>query len=106
MSTSINLPDYAKVYEIAGLGLYGHNVISEGETSDSQKVYSSIQCIVSGRISYVSAFPDALIQANTDSVVTNLQVLAGQTLILGCVKNISVLGTGAKVLANLISVNN
>tara|TARA_R110000850_G_scaffold271073_1_gene404965 strand:+ start:1316 stop:1633 length:318 start_codon:yes stop_codon:yes gene_type:complete len=103
MATETNLPDYGKVYEIASLGLYGHNIINDGQTSATGKVYNSVQCAVTGTISYVSVFPTSTIQAQTDATVTSLEVTVGQTYILGCVKSIAVSG-GGKVVAHLISI--
>ena len=103
MATETNLPDYGKVYEIVSLGLYGHNVINDGQTSPTGKVYNSIQCVITGTISYVSEFPESTVQTQTDATVTGLPVTAGQTIILGCVKAIAVAG-GGKVVAHLISI--
>jgi hypothetical protein len=103
MATETNLPNYGKVYEIVSLGLYGHNIINDGETSPNGKVYNSIQCAVTGTISYVSEFPESTVQTQTDSTVTALPITAGQTYILGCVKAIAVAG-GGKVVAHLISI--
>tara|TARA_R110002167_G_scaffold364584_1_gene586792 strand:- start:240 stop:557 length:318 start_codon:yes stop_codon:yes gene_type:complete len=103
MSTTINSPNYANNFEISSLGLYGHNIINDGQTSAAGKVYNSVQCAVTGTISYVSVFPTSTIQTQTDATVTALQVTVGQTYILGCVKNIAVAG-GGKVVAHLISI--
>jgi hypothetical protein len=103
MATRINLPDYADVYDVASLGLYGHNIIDDGDTSATGKVYNSIQCVATGTISYISAYPNAEIEANTDSTVTALAVTIGNIYTLGCVKNIAVAG-GGKIIAHLISI--
>jgi hypothetical protein len=103
MSTQINLPDYAKNFEVSSLGLYGHNVISAGETSVTGRAYNAIQVITDCTISYESAFPTKPV-TNTDATVTNLALTKGTTIILGCVKNISVTGAGGKIIAHLISI--
>lgn len=102
MPTQVNLPNYAKSFEIASLGLYGHNILSGGDTSATGKVYHAVQVLSDCSISYISAFPIASIEANTDSTVTSLSLSQGSTIILGCVKNISV--TGGVLIAHLISV--
>lgn len=102
MATDINLPNYADNFKIASLGLYGHNIISAGETSPTGKAYHAIQVLSDCTISYDSAFPLASIETNTDSTVTNLPLSTGMTIILGCVKNISV--TSGQIIAHLISV--
>jgi hypothetical protein len=103
MSTQINLPDYAKNFEISSLGLYGHNVISTGETSATGRAYNAIQVIADCTISYVSAFPTS-IALNTDATVSGLVLTKGTTIFLGCVKTIAVTGTGGKIIAHLISI--
>ena len=103
MSTQTNLPDYAESFKISSLGLYGHNVISTGETSVTGRAYNAIQVISDCTISYESAFPTKPI-TNTDATVTGLALTKGTTIILGCVKNISVTGTDGKIIAHLISI--
>tara|TARA_R110000796_G_C14510914_1_gene429865 strand:- start:616 stop:933 length:318 start_codon:yes stop_codon:yes gene_type:complete len=103
MSTAINLPDYAKNFEISSLGLYGHNIISNGETSPTGRAYNSIQVISNCTISYTSAFPAKPV-TNTDASVTGLVLTKGTTIFLGCAKDISVTGTDGKILAHLISI--
>jgi hypothetical protein len=103
MGTQINLPDYAKNFEVSSLGLYGHNIISTGQTSVTGRAYNAIQVIADCTISYTSAFPTKPV-TNTDATVTGLALTKGTTIILGCVKNIAVTGTGGKIIAHLISI--
>tara|TARA_R110000822_G_scaffold2062_3_gene9746 strand:- start:525 stop:842 length:318 start_codon:yes stop_codon:yes gene_type:complete len=103
MSTAINLPNYAKNFEISSLGLYGHNIILTGQTSATGRAYNAIQVISDCTISYVSAFP-AKPFTNTDATVTALALTKGTTIILGCVKDIAVTGTNGKIIAHLISI--
>ena len=103
MSTTINLPDYAKNFEISSLGLYGHNIISTGETSVTGRAYNAIQVIADCTISYASAFPAKPV-TNTDATVTGLALTKGTTIFLGCAKDIVVTGAGGKIIAHLISI--
>jgi hypothetical protein len=103
MATQINLPNYAQNFEVSSLGLYGHNIISTGETSATGRAYNAIQVMEDCTISYESAFPEKPI-INTDASVTGLELTRGTTIILGCVKNISVTGVGGKIIAHLISI--
>ena len=98
---SLYLPDYAKRFEIASLGLYGHNVLSAGDTSPSGSSYVAVQGISDCTISYTSNFP---IDNNSDSTVSGLAIAAGSTVVLGCVKNIVVAGADGKIVAQLISI--
>ena len=101
MSTQTNLPDYADSFKIASLGLYGHNVISDGETSATGRSYHALQVLSDCTVSYVSAFPTKPL-TNTDATVTALPLSKGMTIIVGCIKDISV--TGGKLIAHLVSI--
>tara|TARA_R110000782_G_scaffold130663_1_gene222359 strand:- start:5371 stop:5673 length:303 start_codon:yes stop_codon:yes gene_type:complete len=98
---SLYLPDYAKRFEIASLGLYGHNILSAGDTSPSGSSYVAVQGISDCTISYTVNFP---VGNNSDATVTGLAIAAGATVVLGCVKDIVVAGTDGKILAQLISI--
>ena len=103
MSTQTNLPDYADSFKIASLGLYGHNIISAGETSVTGRVYNALHVLSDCTVSYDSAFPTN-IAVNTDATVTSLSLTKGATIFLGCAKNIAITGADAKVIAYLISI--
>jgi hypothetical protein len=103
MATNTNLPDYADSFKIASLGLYGHNVISTGETSVTGRVYHALQVLSDCTVSYDSAFPTE-IAVNTDATVTSLPLTKGTTIFLGCAKNIEIAGADGKVIAHLISI--
>lgn len=106
MATAIKSPNYGEVYEISSLGLYGHNIVISGEFTPANRVYNSVKCIAGCAIDYVEAYPDNLpkIKDNTDSTITGLSLIAGETYILGCVKDIAVSGIGGKIVAHLISI--
>jgi len=99
MATSINIPDYGKKFEIASIGIYGHNILSGGDTSPIGRVYHAVQVLSDCSISYESAFP---VPTNSDLTVTSLPLSQGSTIILGCAKNIVV--TGGTLMAHLISI--
>lgn len=98
---SLYLPDYAKRFEIASLGLYGHNILNTGDTSPTGSSYVAVQGISDCTISYTANFP---IDTNSDATVTGLAIAAGATVVLGCVRDIVVAGADGKILAQLVSI--
>ena len=81
----------ADLYRNATLGLYGHNILTD-TTSVLDREYIAVRgCTDGATITYTKA--DTEFPTLGDATVTTLEVLKGETLILGPVKNITVVGT-------------
>ena len=74
--------NHQATYQQASLGGYGHNIVSEGETTPSTKVYFSIQALEDSVVSYDSDLQNS----EGDSSVTDLVLKSGISIVLGKAK--------------------
>jgi hypothetical protein len=94
-----NITQNAVLYRNATLGVYGHKILETGNTPDPLHEFIAVTAIENSSISYVKS--DTEFPTYGDATVTALDVTAGLTLILGPIKNLSVIS--GKVIANLIT---
>lgn len=90
---------YTGYFQTASTGGYGHNILSTGQTSVSGRKYHAIQVIEDCEIGYSNAIEGNV--NNGDATVSGLVLTAGTVIVLGVVKDISVVS--GKIIAHLIT---
>ena len=87
-------------FQKATQGAFGHNLISDGETSVANRVYFSVKAFGDCTISYDKhSLP---YNTNGDASVTGLLIADGNECVLGAVENISV--SGGTIMAHLVEL--
>lgn len=94
-------PYYSKNLQDSLNGMYGHNILESGETSEAGVVFSSITATSGCEVSY-----DKYTGINSGGGnVTDLTIPAGATTHTGAITNVRVTGLGAKALLQILYIS-
>ena len=95
------IPYYAKNLQDSLNGMYGHNILNGGDTSPEGRLYSSITATNGCTVTYTKYTG---IPTNGDAVVVSLALNARQRIITGAVEDITVVGIGAAIVAQILEL--
>ena len=91
--------EYQSNFQKASSGGFGHNILTEGQTSPAGNLYHAIYVIDDSVISYDNGIKSS---NDGDTSVSTLFLKRNATIIVGIIKNIQVLS--GDIMAHLISI--